>query len=248
MTELAPDSSGLEPFSSQSIGSGQPEQPFPIRGHHIETLTQLMKRLRYTPESLAIALTRESVVDRGSLTAQTVDFSILASPESDARTAFWATYAYDLVGETDDQAETYKANVQAAMEGFLSLEDDAPVELLANGKDRICNACTFKQHCEQFPTDNDSLMLGVFEDVVRQFSPTDSNLTRADRSEDGNSITTNARTVRRAMGYFALAGRGWSNDLYRDARERRDLYGDVFGGPDQSKVETYHMHYGHELE
>lgn len=248
MTELAPEhSSKYTPPMDSS-----PEQSipiYPIRAHHLETLTPLvMLRWPYTTDELATAITEDSVSGRGNLTTQSVDFDILSSPKSRNADTFWATYSYDLVGETDEQVERFRIRLQEALNSFLGLEDDDLVKLSVDVKDRICDACTFKIHCKAFPKDNDRLMLGVFEDVVQHYSPTDVKLTKAERSQDGRSMITNAGTVRRAMGYFALAGRGWFSDLYRDAITRRETYGDVFSGPDKPKVETYYEQYGHELD
>lgn len=206
-----------------------------------------MLRWPYAADRLAAAITENSVSERGGLTAQSVDFNIFNYPKSANTKDFWATYSYDLVGETDEQAERYKTNLEAAFSSFLGLEDDDLVELIADGKDRICEACNFQIHCEVFPKNKDHLMLGVFEDVVERYSPTDKKLTKAERSQDSGSVITNAGTVRRAMGYFALAGKGWFSDLYLDAIKRRETYGSVFGGPDKPKVETYYEQYGHEL-
>lgn len=216
-----------------------------LRGHHIGYLTPLMAPMRYTPEQMAQSLRQDSVDDRGDLTEQTVNWDFLNNLTDYDNHA--TTYAFDLVGETDAQADAYEATLQKALTDFNELDDDARIKLVSKGIDIICEACTFKQHCKRPDEMNlDATYLDVFEDVLAFAKAKDSSFeASAMRTEEGDVLTT-AKAVRRVMGHFAI-GKLWSHDLYENAIERRKKYGGVFAGPGQASVEKYYDCYGSEI-
>ncbi|HJQ08412.1 MAG TPA: hypothetical protein VJ836_02925 [Candidatus Saccharimonadales bacterium] len=71
------------------------EDPFVLRGHHIDTLTPLVYRFPRSPERMAQELRQSSESDRGDLTADTIDWDVLTDRKADDE--YWAAYGYDLV-------------------------------------------------------------------------------------------------------------------------------------------------------
>lgn len=221
------------------------EDPFVLRGHHINTLTPLVFPMSKNPEHMAGDLRRSSTSDRGESTAETIDWSVLASQKGGDE--YWATYAYDLVGETEAQADVFEGSYSAFLIAFVALADNATVRLTAKGMDGMCGSCTFRMHCqgsEEAKADGD--YMDVFEDVLAYAKSKDSALdVPATRTDEGDILTT-AQAVRRVIAHFAIS-KLWQNDLYDDALQRRKAFGNVFAGPDKSKIETYYEAYGHEI-
>jgi hypothetical protein len=221
------------------------EEPFVIRGHHISTLSQLVAPMSSDPAQVAHRLREHSTWERGDLTAEAVNWDALVNPQND-RHEDYAVYAYDLIGETSAQADTFEEKYEATLTAFVSLPDDAAVMLTAKRLDGICNACTFQKHC-QIPGEsaNDAKYLGIFEDVLGYARSKDSSLdVSAIRTND--EVLTTAKAVRRVLAHFAIA-KLWQVNLYNDALRRHEKYGNVFGGPDVSELERYYDEYGHEI-
>lgn len=111
----------------------------------------------------------------------------------------------------------------------------------------MCGSCTFRRHCQgQEEAEADSAYINVFEDVAAYAQSQDPSLDISlSRTEDGDILTT-AKTVRRVMAHFAIATT-WQMNLYQDALHRRETYGSVFAGPDESELEKYYEAYGHEI-
>jgi hypothetical protein len=222
------------------------EDAFAIRGHHLTTLTQLVSPMDRDPARLAWELRDSSAKDRGDLTDQTVDWNMLVDPEDNFQ-QYWATYAYDLIGATESQANLFEVTYGNTLTEFSRLPDDAKVKLTARGMDGICGACTFQRHC-QTPnvSEADAEYLKVFEDVLMYAQSKDVSLDVSAARTSSNDVLTTAKAVRRVLAHFAIANL-WQSSLYNDALYRRELYGNVFAGPDASEIERYYDQYGHEI-
>lgn len=187
------------------------DRPFVIRGHHLRFLAPLMAPMAIPPETMATELRRDSVKDRGDLTEATVDFSVLSVTETVVKEsevdAFKRVYTFDLVGETPLQANRFEHKLLETLKTFLSLPDDATVELTATKKDEVCGACTFQKHCEvPAEMEADVPFLGVYEDVIRHLAATGRDVEDPVEREDGSLYTT-AKSVREVMSYFAIGGK-----------------------------------------
>jgi len=222
------------------------DDSFIIRGHHLDYLTPLITPMDNDPEKMARDLREGSESERKGTTAATIDWDVITGRQDDDP-RYWASYAYDLIGDTDVQGEEFESSLVSTFKSFLALADDAEIILTAQGLDAVCGACTFKKHC-QVPQEmkEDAKYLDIFEDVLGYTKTKDDTLRVSAARLDNGDIRTTARTVRRVLGHFAIA-KLWRINLYSDALERREKYGNVFGGPDKSDVERYYDSYGSEI-
>jgi hypothetical protein len=222
------------------------DNSFIIRGHHLDYLTPLVTPMDDDPQKMAQRLRECSVSDRKGMSADTIDWGVVARSQAD-HPLYWSSYAYDLIGDTKAQGDEFEASLIRTFNSFLALADDAEVVLTAQGIDEVCGACTFKQHC-QAPQEmkEDAKYLDIFEDVLAYTKTKDDTLEVSATRLDNGDIQTTARTVRRVLGHFAIANL-WRCNLYSDALERREKYGNVFGGTDASEIEKYYDSYGSEI-
>jgi hypothetical protein len=99
----------------------QPEKddrkPFIIRGHHLNGLLQIHQGMPAIDEAIS---SRKVSVDRGDT---------------------------DYVGTTVDEANKYEKELYNVLIEFAELPDSAPVKLVDNQKDGMCNACIHGEHC-----------------------------------------------------------------------------------------------------
>jgi len=203
------------------LASGGAPEPFSIRGHHLPTFNGLM--MGETPASMGAGTRASAESLSGGITSETVDFSHLYTGNL---SQFDATYRYDLIGETPEQADKSEAIVTATMQTFLDLPDEAPVHLTA-APDTLCGSCTFQQHCKMpAVAASDKMVLDVFEDVAEHLAGQDEQLTAPVTAENG--IHTDARTVRAFLGYMA-AEKAAHGTFYEDAVRARALFGHVLG-------------------
>lgn len=107
---------------------GQSPAPFPIRAHHVGSLTPLVPPMDADPLEKAAQLRHDAVIRRGTTTDRTVNFAALTDIRGDFGD-YEAAYYYDLIGGTPEQADAFESATVANYLAFLELCDDAAVEL-----------------------------------------------------------------------------------------------------------------------
>jgi hypothetical protein len=104
-------------------------EPFVIRGHHLELYADLARDMS---PSRASRVLLQAVMD------------IRNTPPSSQH----MRYAYDVMGQTPQQATQFEEGAKKVFEDFLKLDSEAPVYLVDHQKDEICNTCVVGKHCE----------------------------------------------------------------------------------------------------
>lgn len=213
------------------------QSEFVLRGHHLLYLTDLMPPISYSPTALAASDRQFRVERRGDMTAAAVDWQVLINPSDTPK--FHATYAYDLVGETNEQADAYEDNIRNVFLAFTALKNEAVVALTATGAmDDICKTCTFGRHCQIPPQGGvDAQYLDIFEDALHFARTKDKTLFASAFRPAPDNIRTSALAVRRVMMLFALGGHDKVSELYNDALRRQRIHGSMFAGPGFSALE-----------
>ncbi len=224
---------------------------FRLRAHHIATLTPLVnRRIPIMPEKVASKLVNSLRHDLRFL-GTIKSFDLLRTRPSFYDRKAWdaanAVYAYDVIGDTEEQAESFEAEYTQFMKNFLALDNSAIVELTSTKKDGVCHACTFQQHCDiETEFGEDELYLSVYEDIVHHFVTTDEHLELPERI-DSSTILTTAGTLKRVMQFFSLGGFVGYSGLYSDAVKRVRETGAVFSEDSSPQVVEYMELYGEEI-
>lgn len=132
------------------------ERQITIRGHHLSdyaTLLQMENRLRNNGNPRAKELAVKVVA--------TLAKNIALSSENKE----------DYCGTSQQTAEIYRERLENIFNLFLSLPDDAKVNLLVNTRDTMCNACIYGEHCGDsdpmvYPADNNFIKV-LFKGEVK---------------------------------------------------------------------------------
>ena len=118
------------------------DQGVQFRAHHFAHLADASARGEVVS---ARDMTDKMLHNRGAYTSADVDLSKL---KEGVRFTTSPAYAIDLIGDTVEDAETYRQGFQTALEQFSALDDDGQVTF--NTKpDALCGSCIFGNHCEQ---------------------------------------------------------------------------------------------------
>jgi hypothetical protein len=158
----------------------------------------------YGPETVSGALAARMYTDCGDDTSATVDLPWLEKDESYDAPRYNAMYAVDLIGDTDEQANTYRDNFEEAV-GQLSDKPDETAVAFDMQPDAICASCTFGHHCKRTLA-YDVATIETLTWVGEDLGVADQIEVIGDREDSSLRLVTTPGIVRRMMRLFKDAG------------------------------------------
>lgn len=140
---------------SSSVSEIQKDNPFVIRGHHLNRIMDLFH-----------------------MSAPSAANQLVSSLSKSKDPYLSASYVYDVIGRTDEEHEQYEKQVSSVFSEFVNLTrtaPDHPVKLVVGQKDGICKSCIGGDHCTlandyygnaQFDMERDTSFLDTFEIIA----------------------------------------------------------------------------------
>jgi hypothetical protein len=127
------------------------EEPFIIRGHHLDFFIDLNSKERAEATAMVI---------QGTTALRRIAEDVLPlTTETENQLA----YAHDVIGPPE-RSEEFISSLSAVFNRFVMLPDEAPVELVEGIKDEICQTCAVGNHCTRLYLWHDDIPAGVLVD------------------------------------------------------------------------------------
>ena len=110
-------------------------EPFLLKPHHLRMFRRLVVGIKASNKNHEYA----GIADRAKRDAEQI------------KTGSTADYKKDVIGETPEDLATYTQNLISAAVDFQLSAEERMVQIAADKKDVICQACIIGDHCNQLP-------------------------------------------------------------------------------------------------